>query len=179
MCGIVGFTAPTDGELLGRMLQRIVHRGPDDEGCFIEDRIAIGHRRLAIIDRAGGKQPMSTADGRYVIAFNGEIYNFIELRQRLESKGEVFRTHSDTEVLLSWIVRRGIEGLPALNGMFALALWDREKGRLLLARDRLGMKPMYLHEGPGGRLSFASEIKALLPVIGPERARARLAGRTD
>jgi asparagine synthase (glutamine-hydrolysing) len=168
MCGIVGIAGGLDHRprLLDRMMAAIHHRGPDGEGRVVEDGIALGHKRLAIIDIDGGRQPMESADGRYVIIFNGEIYNFHDLRHRLEQRGQGFQTRSDTEVLLHWVVTFGVDGLAELNGMFAFALWDRVDRSLLLARDRLGIKPLYLLNRPDGTLSFASEIKALLPVLG-------------
>lgn len=165
MCGIVGFSGSPRPERLLRALALLAHRGPDDEGCYEDSDLSLGHRRLAIIDLTTGHQPMASASGRYVIAFNGEIYNYRELRRQLEALELCFRTQSDTEVLLEWLARYWVEGLTALNGMFALALWDRTERRLLLARDRLGMKPLYLQE-VAGELLFASEVKAILAVSG-------------
>src|SRR6185503_3200404 len=116
------------------------------------------YQRLSIIDLTHGHQPMHSADGRYVLAFNGEIYNFRDLRRQLEGTGHVFRTTSDTEVLLQWLGCKWRDGLADLNGMFALALWDRRERRLLLARDRVGIKPLYLLPTDDGGLVFASEV---------------------
>ena len=169
MCGIVGYTAGFDRERgedqLGRLMKLIAHRGPDDEGRFRDNRIRLGFRRLSIIDPAGGHQPMITPDGRYVLIFNGEIYNYRYLRERLISRGINFRTSSDTEVLLYWLVEFGTEKLDELNGMFAFAFWDTRNQSLLLARDRLGIKPLYITRS-GNEIAFASEIKAILPLIG-------------
>jgi asparagine synthase (glutamine-hydrolysing) len=180
MCGIVGVLnwrgAPPDPELTRRMTQAIVHRGPDDEGHFRDGAVALGFRRLSIIDLAGGHQPMSTDDGRYTIVFNGEIYNYRELRTRLESERAVrFRTTSDTEVILYAVREWGESAIELLNGMFAFALWDGKERRLLLARDRLGKKPLFYTATDRG-FCFASEVKALLqhPGVVAEVDRARI-----
>lgn len=166
MCGIVGTAGSTkiDQELLVRMRDAIAHRGPDDAGVWTsgDGLVSFGHRRLAIIDLSpGGHQPMGDRSGRLQIVFNGEIYNYRELRSELESFGRQFRTASDTEVILESFLQWGDAFLDRLNGMFAFALYDRDAGRLLLARDRAGEKPLFyrLHDG---RLTFASELKALL-----------------
>ncbi len=144
------------------MTARLAHRGPDGEGYFCTPEVSLGHRRLAIIDVPGGGQPMTSADGRFTIVFNGEIYNFRALRKELEAEGARFRTQSDTEVLLELFARRGgAATLEKLHGMFAFAVWDAKSQALFLARDRLGVKPMY-YAVRGGRLLFASEMKALL-----------------
>lgn len=166
MCGIAGYMglgcAPGDAtELLRRMCDSIQHRGPDDEGYFSDGLVGLGVRRLSIIDIAGGHQPMATDDGRYHIAFNGEIYNYREIRAKLELSGERFATHCDTEVLLRQFVRHGVDGLSALNGMFGFAVWDAHDRRLTLVRDRMGVKPLYYY-WDGRRLLFGSEIKAIL-----------------
>jgi asparagine synthase (glutamine-hydrolysing) len=173
MCGIAGFTTlrarPDQArERIREMTGALAHRGPDGEGYYEDPHIQLGHRRLSIIDLPGGAQPMATADGRYQLVFNGEIYNYLELRQELEGRGARFATVSDTEVLLQQCARLGPAGLDGLNGMFAFALWDRDRRELLLARDRLGKKPLYyapLH----GELIFASELKSLLRHPGLER----------
>ena len=171
MCGIAGFcgaaaTRPA-GELEATataMAATLAHRGPDDAGAWADEAagVALGFRRLAIVDlSASGRQPMASSDGRYVVVFNGEIYNFRALRAELERTGAAFRGGSDTEVLLETIRRHGVPGaLARANGMFALALWDRAERALWLARDRLGEKPLY-YGWSGGTLLFASELKAL------------------
>jgi asparagine synthase (glutamine-hydrolysing) len=167
MCGFVGFIQRARApEILSPMLHRIEHRGPDGEGrwcgVFGEWFVALGHRRLAILDIGGGAQPMSTAEGNAHLTYNGELYNFRELRHDLEVSGVPFRTKSDTEVLLRHGERHWAGGLRSLNGMFAFALWDQRDGKLLLARDRVGIKPLYYADLPGGGLVFASELTALL-----------------
>jgi asparagine synthase (glutamine-hydrolysing) len=171
MCGIAGFRS-SDAHLAPDGLRRItqamtatlVHRGPDDADLWIDPEagIALGHRRLSIIDlSAAGRQPMVSACGRYVITYNGEIYNFRELRAQLEQHGHTFRGHSDTEVLLAALAQWGVaEALGRLNGMFAFALWDRQQRRLTLARDRAGKKPLY-YGWCGDSFLFGSELKAL------------------
>jgi len=162
MCGIVGYTGHAVDDRIEAMGRLIAHRGPDDEGFFTDDAVSLGHKRLSIIDLKNGHQPQISQDGRYVIIFNGEIYNYRALRAELEQRGRKFVTQSDTEVLLNWCIEHGVEGLGALNGMFAFALWDRQEKSLLLARDRLGIKPLY-YARRDDRLIFGSEIKALLP----------------
>ena len=177
MCGIAGWIAST-GALreadLRRMIAVIRHRGPDDEGFWAADvsrgreRVALGHCRLAIIDLAGGRQPMSSADGRQVLTFNGEIYNYRDLRRELSAVGHTFRTMSDTEVVLEAYRRWGTACLSRLRGMFAFALWDASCNSLFLARDRFGKKPLFYLADPGV-FAFASEIKALLELPGVRR----------
>lgn len=169
MCGIAGFVGLKAGrEALAGMLALMRHRGPDGEGVWhdAEPGVALGHRRLAIIDLATGGQPMESADRRYVITFNGEIYNYRELKPELERRGYPFRTTSDTEVLLAGLALDGAAFLKKTIGMFAFALWDRRERTLLLARDRVGVKPLYYAEPRGGGLAFASEVKALLSLDG-------------
>jgi asparagine synthase (glutamine-hydrolysing) len=165
MCGIAGLLAfdgrPADPRLLEAMRDSLTHRGPDGEGAFRENGVGLAHRRLSILDLAGGAQPMTTTDGDAVIVFNGEIYNFVELRAALEGRGHPFSTHSDTEVILHLYEEQGPDVVGALRGMFAFALWDRRRRRLVLARDRVGIKPLYYAQDRSG-LAFASEIKALL-----------------
>jgi asparagine synthase (glutamine-hydrolysing) len=180
MCGIAGaaWTDPAQAlspEILRRMTTAIVHRGPDDAGEYFGDSIppgrgqcALGFRRLSIIDLAGGHQPLSNEDGSIWIAFNGEIYNYRELRGPLIARGHRFATDSDTEVIVHLYEDQGIDCLQQLRGMFAFALWDAPRGRLLLARDRLGKKPLVYRSEPG-RLLFASELKTLLQVPGLPR----------
>jgi asparagine synthase (glutamine-hydrolysing) len=166
MCGIAGFVdfGGHARELAGRrvraMTDAIPHRGPDADGFYLDDHAALGHRRLSIIDVAGGLQPMGTPDGMVQIVFNGEIYNFQPLRRELEALGHGFRTRSDTEVILNAYLQWGDACLERLNGMFAFALWDLRSRRLMLARDRVGEKPLYWTRR-GSRVAFASELKAL------------------
>jgi len=166
MCGIAGFLnldgAPASPELLQRMTDAIAHRGPDGEGHWIEGGVGLGHRRLAIIDLSPlAHQPMVSVEHRFVLTYNGEIYNYRELRAELEAAGYWFRSQSDVEVLLSALQHWGTNALAKLNGMFAFALWDRKDRTLLLARDRYGVKPLYVAR-QGKRFAFASEQKALL-----------------
>jgi len=166
VCGIAGILN-LDGEpvapvLLQRMTDAIAHRGPDGEGSYIDGPLGLGHRRLAIIDLSpAGHQPMISADHRYVLSYNGEIYNFRELRTELEAAGYRFRSATDSEVVLYAMACWGTDALRRFNGMFAFALWDRQKRQLLLARDRYGIKPLYVGT-QGRRVSFASEQKAIL-----------------
>lgn len=169
MCGIAGIFCPDreptdlEGRLL-RMQGALRHRGPDDRGIYLSPDRKIGfvHTRLSILDLSpAGHQPMSTDDGRYWITFNGEIYNFRELRQELEQAGESFASASDTEVILRLYAREGVGCLQRLRGMFALALWDVKEQKLLIARDRLGIKPLY-YSTDNGNIIFASEVRALL-----------------
>jgi asparagine synthase (glutamine-hydrolysing) len=165
MCGIAGFVrldgAPASRELLKAMTDRIAHRGPDGEGQWVEGPVGLGHRRLAIIDTsATGAQPMHSGDGRYILSYNGEVYNFRELRSELERAGHRFRSDGDTEVVLVALAKWGVGALDRFNGMFAFAFYDRTERRLLLARDRYGIKPLY-HTCQGGVVAFASEQKAI------------------
>ena len=173
MCGIAGIlNYGTGGAVapaqLRAMADTMVHRGPDDDGVFIAGPVGLAHRRLSIIDLHGGHQPMFNEDGSVAIVFNGEIYNHRELRSVLESKGHVYRTQSDTESIVHAYEQFG-EGFERhLTGMFAFALWDAASRRLVLSRDRLGIKPVY-YTAQDGRLIFASEIKAILAIEGIER----------
>lgn len=175
MCGITGFTksfcCTGDISLIRKMGDCIAHRGPDANGEYLDDYIGLGHRRLSIIDLSdAGNQPMVSSCGRFVIVFNGEIYNFLELRQELVLSGFKLKTQTDTEVLLELYRQYGRSCLDRLNGMFAFAIWDRQDKRLFLARDRIGKKPLYFFHSHGDKLAFASEIKPLLkiPNISPE-----------
>jgi asparagine synthase (glutamine-hydrolysing) len=167
MCGIAGFisarVAPADrAAAVARMNAAMLRRGPDDGGANSWGPATLGMRRLAIFDPANGRQPMSTPDGRWHIVFNGAIYNFRELRARLESAGHVFRTQCDTEILLGAVAEWGEAALPRLRGMFAFAAWDAREQTLLIARDPFGIKPLYYTTAPDGGLLFASELNALL-----------------
>lgn len=161
MCGICGMVARPDREALGRMAAAMAHRGPDDDGFYLDPRAALGFRRLSIIDLAGGHQPLTNEDGGVQLVFNGEIYNHRELRAELERKGHRFRTHSDGEVILHLYEEKGPALVDDLNGIFAFALWNRQADELVLARDHHGVKPLYYSER-AGELTFASEIKSLL-----------------
>lgn len=164
MCGINGMTWRDPG-LLRKMHELTGHRGPDDQGLWETESVSLAHNRLSIIDLSpGGHQPMASPDGRYTIVFNGEIYNYRELRQELEQIGERFLSTSDTEVLLRIFSRYGENGLSRLNGIFAFALWDRDEKSLRLVRDHIGVKPLYYFYD-GERLAFSSEMKALLPML--------------
>jgi asparagine synthase (glutamine-hydrolysing) len=165
MCGIAGIVnldrAPVLPVVLKRMTDAIVHRGPDGEGHWIDSHIGIGHRRLSIIDLSpAGAQPMVSIDHRFVLSYNGEIYNFRELRSELEARGYLFRSQSDSEVVLNALAAWGPEALKRFNGMFALALWDRKEQRLLLARDRYGIKPLY-YSHVHNQFAFGSEQKVI------------------
>ncbi|MCA9179379.1 MAG: asparagine synthase (glutamine-hydrolyzing) [Planctomycetales bacterium] len=170
MCGITGIVTASHGELplravVERMTAALRHRGPDDEGFFVSDCVALGHRRLSIQDLSpAGRQPMASADGRWQMVFNGEVYNFLELRRELVASGHAFRGGSDTEVMLASIVEHGLAGaIERWNGMFAIGLWDTRQRQLHLIRDRIGIKPLYCLIQPQA-IAFASELKALLPV---------------
>lgn len=178
MCGIAGFTqlhrpGADPQALIRRMTVPLAPRGPDGEGFYLDEHVALGHRRLSIIDLAGGSQPMAIQNGRYQTVYNGEIYNYIELRADLERRGCVFTTHSDTEVLLHQYALDGVDALRQFNGMFAMAIWDRDEQRLFLARDRMGVKPLY-YSVCDGELLFASELKSLLAHPGVGRRLNRL-----
>ncbi|MDA5193608.1 XrtA/PEP-CTERM system amidotransferase [Govanella unica] len=170
MCGLVGIfdtrgTRSFDRGQILRMNDRIAHRGPDDFGTHLEPGLALGHRRLAIIDLSpAGHQPMENDAGDLVIVFNGEIFNFMEVRAELEALGHRFRTHSDTEVILHGWTEWGEKCLDRFRGMFAIVLWDRKQEVLFLARDRLGIKPLYYAQMADGRIAFASELKSLLEI---------------
>jgi asparagine synthase (glutamine-hydrolysing) len=175
MCGIAGIISSAPEARIRLMLDSIEHRGRDDEGVWtsaaIDDegrQTCLGHRRLSIIDTSSaGHQPMLSEDGRFILTFNGEIYNYLELKKELEARGHRFRTDTDTEVLLAAFTEWGVDCLPRLNGMFAFAVWDDRERELILARDRLGIKPLYYahvpgENGVGASFIFASEVKAIL-----------------
>jgi asparagine synthase (glutamine-hydrolysing) len=169
MCGIAGVLdlagKPVDPELPGRMIGAIAHRGPDATDVYVDRHVGLGHARLSIIDVSGGAQPMSIADGSLWITFNGEIFNYVELRDELLKKGHRFATRSDTEVILHLYQEEGERCVERLNGQWAFAIWDAKRQKLFLSRDRLGVRPLFYTES-GGRFVFASEIKALLECPG-------------
>ena len=146
MCGIVGYVSSKKAKLetIEKMANKIIHRGPDAFGYFVEGNVAMGHRRLSIIDLANGKQPMESDDGNLVIVFNGEIYNFLELREDLKLSGYKFKTNSDTEVLLKGYQEWGSKVTTKLRGMFAFAIYNKETKEIFMARDQWGIKPLYL-----------------------------------
>src|SRR6478752_7528059 len=171
MCGITGFidlwdstqaNSQSRAALLDRMCTVIRHRGPDDQGTLVTDGVALGMRRLSIIDIAGGHQPISGEDGSVTIVFNGEIYNFHEVKKELEARGHVFKTHSDTEAIVHGFEEFGSACVDRLRGMFAFAIWDEKTKKLFVARDRVGKKPLYYTTTPGGTFVFGSELKTLL-----------------
>ncbi len=174
MCGIAGFFS-LRGELprpvatrdvLERMVDSVRHRGPDDGGVYLDARAGLGHRRLSIVDlSAAGHQPLRSPDGMLWVTFNGEIFNYVELRRELEARGASFRTHSDTETIVQAYAEQGPRCVESFNGDFAYALWDRRRQRLVLARDRMGVRPLY-YTVADGVLVFASEVKALLEYPG-------------
>src|SRR3990167_484463 len=161
MCGLAGFLGQGNREILGKMTSAVKHRGPDDEGFYNFENLYLGHRRLSIIDLSLGHQPLSNEDKTVWIIFNGEIYNFLELRKGLEKKGHKFKTQTDTEVIVHLYEEEGESFLNKLNGMFALALWDQKEKKIILARDRLGQKPLY-YSLVNNTLVFGSELKVLL-----------------
>ncbi|MEE8575868.1 MAG: asparagine synthase (glutamine-hydrolyzing), partial [candidate division Zixibacteria bacterium] len=165
MCGIAGYfhldgQSKPEYELIGRMVNALRHRGPDEFGAYFDDRCALGQARLSIIDLAGGSQPLSNEDRSIWVSYNGEIYNYIELRSELEKAGHQFRTNSDTEVIVHAYEEYGADCMSHFNGQFAFALYDSKQKRLLISRDRLGIRPLFytIHDG---RIYFASEIKSL------------------
>ena len=171
MCGICGILTVDSGivpdrRLLERMRDSIAHRGPDGAGLYLAPGVGLGHRRLSIVDVAHGQQPMYSENGRYVIVYNGEVFNHPTLQPELEAAGVRYRTRSDTETVLHLYERLGERAVERMRGMFALAIWDNLERRLFLARDRYGVKPLYYAHRPDGTLIFGSEIKALLPALG-------------
>ncbi len=172
MCGLIGRIARSslDTPLQERDIQRMAHRGPDDKGLYQDEHTSLGHARLSIIDlSSAGHQPMETKDGRYVIVYNGEVYNYLEIKEKLKTEGVVFDTHSDTEVVLKSYIQWGARALGMFRGMFAFALWDRQTKKLFMARDRCGEKP-FLFFKDENQFVFASEFKALVPLL-PEMPR--------
>src|SRR4030065_746264 len=164
MCGIAGIiniSSPPQKSLMEKMCWIMKHRGPDGEGYYVEGAVALGHRRLSIIDLEGGKQPLSNEDGTVWITYNGEIYNFPVLRKELIEKGHRIKTKSDTETIVHAYEEYGVQCLEKLRGMFAFGIWDDKKKRLFLARDRLGKKPLY-YFSDSKKFIFASELKAIL-----------------
>ena len=170
MCGIAGYLGLSRRDIppravLARMVEALRHRGPDAGGLFVDGRVALGHRRLSIVDLSGGSQPLSSADGAVWVSFNGEIFNYVELRRELEARGRVFRTRSDTETIVEGYLDAGPDCVQSFNGDFAYALWDSTRQRLVLARDRMGVRPLY-YTIVEGALVFASEVKSLLEYPG-------------
>ncbi|MDD2720632.1 MAG: asparagine synthase (glutamine-hydrolyzing) [Gallionella sp.] len=175
MCGIFGVVGHVSVELAGSCLATLQHRGPDGEGVWHTPYVTLGHRRLSILDLSEhAKQPMSYAAGRYHITFNGEIYNFLELREELEQAGHCFTSESDTEVLLAAYAEWGSDCQYRFNGMWAFAIWDDQERQLFLSRDRLGKKPLFYIALPNGAFAFASEMKALFPLMGNVEANTSL-----
>ncbi len=173
MCGLAGIynyrnPEPVHERLLKAMTDTLVHRGPDDEGFYVSGPAALGHRRLSIIDLDGGHQPIANEDETVWVVFNGEIYNFIELHDRLVKRGHIFKTRSDTEVIVHLYEEDGEKCFQALRGMFAIAIWDSRTRKLLLTRDRVGKKPLF-YFNDGSKIAFASELKAILEVPGVPR----------
>ena len=173
MCGIAGLinfdpARKADPRLLQKMCDAIAHRGPDDEGIYTDGQVGLGMRRLSIIDLGGGHQPLFNEDGSLCIVFNGEIYNHRELRDELIGKGHTYRTQSDTESILHLYEEMGVQCLSKLRGMFAFAIWDRHNRRLFLARDRVGIKPLFVC-ADSERLLFGSEMKSILGYPGVPR----------
>ncbi len=179
MCGIAGFVGIDDPDLLRSMTRLLTYRGPDEEGYFEDAGVGLGHRRLSIIDLSSGQQPMRSFNGEAVITYNGEIYNFPQLRAEMESAGIRFQTQSDTEIIVNLYALHGDDFVGMLNGIFAFAIWDIPRRRLLLARDHLGVKPLVYHARDGALL-FASEAKSILlwseyhPAVSPDALRQSL-----
>ena len=180
MCGIAGKfnldpNQPVDGDRIDRMTTALVHRGPDGSGLYIGPGIGLGHRRLSIIDLATGAQPLSNENETIWVTFNGEIYNFAEIRHDLEQRGHAFKTHSDTEVIVHAYEEWGVESVQRFRGMFAYAIWDEPRRRLVLVRDRLGVKPLYFSATKEG-ITFGSELKAIVqdPAVSREWSPAAL-----
>src|ERR1700730_10026597 len=168
MCGICGIAIPeklnrpVDAATLVRMRDSLMHRGPDDGGVFIDAQAGLGHRRLSIVDLAGGHQPMCNETGKVWISYNGEVYNHRDLRPALEERGHVYQSACDTETIIHLYEEHGARAVELLRGMFAFAIWDQPRRRLVLSRDRLGIKPLYYTLSDDGVICCASEIKALI-----------------
>ena len=173
MCGIFGVVGKRiDEDLARHCTDRLYHRGPDSGRVWQKDDVTLGHRRLAILDLSeNGSQPISYADGRFMMVYNGEIYNFLEIRSELIKLGYTFKSDCDSEVILASYMEWGSGCLDRMNGMWAFAIWDNETGRLFMSRDRFGVKPLYYMFPDNDRTSiaFASEIKALAPLLGEIR----------
>ena len=166
MCGITGYYTSSKKQIAKDALQvatnTMSHRGPDDAGYYVDENVGLGHRRLSIIDlSSAGHQPMTSAYGRYIIAYNGEIYNYLQLKEELELKGFLFRGCSDTEVVVNGFEYWGNAVFEKLNGIFAISIWDKQENKLTLARDRMGVKPLY-YWYENDLLLFGSEIKSIL-----------------
>lgn len=176
MCGICGVIGENDGSALQSMLRRLIHRGPDEGGIYRQPGVALGARRLRVIDPVGGRQPVRNERGTVWAVMNGEIYNYQELTRELVGKGHRFATRSDTEVLVHLYEEEGCEAFRRLRGMFALALWDQERRAAWLVRDRLGIKPLYYairqcETGRGPSVIFSSEIPSLLEALPDQQIR--------
>ena len=184
MCGICGIAIPVNTnrevnqDVLTRMRDVIVHRGPDDAGLYVRRNIGIAHRRLSIVDVTGGHQPMANEDGTIRVVFNGEIYNHTDLRPGLQAAGHCYATSSDTETIVHLYEEQGVATAERLSGMFAFAIWDENRERLVLSRDRLGIKPLYYYHAADGTLVFGSEIKSVL-ASGEFKAEANLDALPD
>ncbi|MBI4155794.1 MAG: asparagine synthase (glutamine-hydrolyzing), partial [Candidatus Zambryskibacteria bacterium] len=166
IAGIIGKNIENNKKVIGDMVSAIIHRGPDDDGFFVDENVGVGMRRLSIIDLARGKQPIWSADGKRVIFFNGEIYNYKELKKDLVLKGYQFKTDSDTEVILVMYEAYGKEMLPRLRGMFTFCIYNTEAAEIFLARDFFGIKPLYYLRNGGNIIAFSSEIKSFLSIPG-------------
>ena len=167
MCGIVGFNWQ-DEKLLRQMMAAVEHRGPDESGYYLDDYVSLGHQRLRVIDLVTGKQPIHNEDGSIQVVSNGEIYNYPGLKESLLQKGHRFYTNTDTEVIVHAYEEYDTNCVKHLEGIFAFAIWDTRKKRLFLARDRLGIKPLYYYD-KGNNFIFASELKAILKYDGVRR----------
>lgn len=175
MCGVFGYIGSIDASLLQCCTNILTHRGPDGYGEWCSSEASFGHRRLAILDLSDhGKQPMASPDGRFILTFNGEVYNYIEIRSELKKKGYVFHSDCDSEVVLAAFIEWREKCLDKFNGMWAFAIWDTKEKRLFLARDRFGIKPLFYTQLPGGRFAFASEMKAIFPLLDQVRANEEL-----